>query len=97
MEVLGYERYAAQGGDWGHLIAAYMSIQDPHHCLGLHLNMVAIYEPKSWHIKLRIMWDIIFQKWRMTSEEREWWKEVEKMEESGMGYVMIQGTKPNTI
>ncbi len=36
---LGYERYLAQGGDWGAAITASIGVQDPEHCMGLHTNM----------------------------------------------------------
>jgi pimeloyl-ACP methyl ester carboxylesterase len=39
MARLGYDRYAAQGGDWGALITTCIGIQDPGHCAGIHLNM----------------------------------------------------------
>ena len=39
MQRLGYERYFAQGGDWGAAITAAIGVQDPDHCMGLHTNM----------------------------------------------------------
>ena len=38
-DVLGYERYAAQGGDWGALVASGMAMRHPESVVGLHLNM----------------------------------------------------------
>lgn len=42
METLGYKQYVAQGGDWGHLVAAHMAIIDAQRCLAIHLNMVPL-------------------------------------------------------
>ena len=39
MARLHYDRYAAQGGDWGAMITTCIGIQDPGHCAGIHLNM----------------------------------------------------------
>ena len=39
MARLGYDRYVAQGGDWGSIITSCLAAQDPTHCLGIHLNM----------------------------------------------------------
>ncbi|MGH0034090.1 MAG: epoxide hydrolase family protein [Myxococcota bacterium] len=39
MRALGYSRYVAQGGDWGSMVTTRIGIQDPEHCLGIHLNM----------------------------------------------------------
>ena len=40
MSRLGYDRYGAQGGDWGSMIAAQVGFVDPEHCAGIHINMV---------------------------------------------------------
>lgn len=39
-EVLGYERYGVQGGDWGMFIGARIAASQPDHVIGLHLNFV---------------------------------------------------------
>ncbi|HIF93788.1 MAG TPA: epoxide hydrolase [Myxococcales bacterium] len=39
MARLGYEKYVAQGGDWGSMVTTSLAAQDPEHCLGIHLNM----------------------------------------------------------
>ena len=40
MSRLGYDRYVAQGGDWGSMVTTSIGIQDPEHVIGIHLNMV---------------------------------------------------------
>ena len=39
---LGYDRYLAQGGDWGSAITTAIGRQDPEHCIGIHLNMITV-------------------------------------------------------
>ena len=39
MRRLGYQRYAAQGGDWGAAVTGSIGTQDPAGCIGIHLNM----------------------------------------------------------
>ncbi len=39
MQRLGYDRYAAQGGDWGALITDLMGVEAPPALLGIHTNM----------------------------------------------------------
>ncbi len=39
MDRLGYEKYVAQGGDWGAIIAQSMGQTEIEHCAALHLNM----------------------------------------------------------
>ena len=40
MARLGYDRYGAQGGDWGASVTTSIGEQDSEHVLGIHLNMV---------------------------------------------------------
>ncbi len=39
MQRIGYDRYLAQGGDWGAMVTTCMGMQDPEHCRAIHLNM----------------------------------------------------------
>src|SRR5688572_9989662 len=39
MERLGYQRYTAQGGDWGALIVDQMGVQEPQGLVGIHTNL----------------------------------------------------------
>ena len=47
MAELGYDRYGAQGGDWGSIVAANVADLDPEHVCGLHLNFIAVPPPKD--------------------------------------------------
>lgn len=40
MAGLGYDRYGAQGGDWGSGVSIAIGTRHPGRCLGIHLNMV---------------------------------------------------------
>ena len=42
MARLGYDKYFAQGGDWGSVVTSAIARQDAEHCLGIHLNMVVV-------------------------------------------------------
>ncbi len=39
MAALGYERYGAQGGDWGSAVTTAVGGLDGEHCIGIHTNM----------------------------------------------------------
>ena len=48
MERLGYQRYVAQGGDWGSLVTLAMAAGEPEGLTGVHVNMpVASPDPES--------------------------------------------------
>jgi pimeloyl-ACP methyl ester carboxylesterase len=39
MAKLGYDRYVAQGGDWGAMVTNQIGLRDTEHCACIHLNM----------------------------------------------------------
>jgi pimeloyl-ACP methyl ester carboxylesterase len=47
MARLGYDRYGAQGGDWGAIVTTQLGALDPDHVVGIHLNMVVPVPPRE--------------------------------------------------
>jgi pimeloyl-ACP methyl ester carboxylesterase len=47
MAALGYDRYGAQGGDYGAMVTTQLGLVDPEHVAGIHLNMVIAMRPKG--------------------------------------------------
>ena len=47
MARLGYDRYGAQGGDWGASVTTCIGQQDAEHVAGIHLNMVIAFPDRS--------------------------------------------------
>ncbi|HEY1163562.1 MAG TPA: epoxide hydrolase [Chitinophaga sp.] len=46
MKRLGYDRFVAQGGDWGAIVTDMMGVQAPDGLLGIHTNMAAAIPPE---------------------------------------------------
>ena len=46
-EVLGYDRYLAQGGDWGAFVTSCMALDQPGHVKAIHLNMLGLRPPEG--------------------------------------------------
>jgi Predicted hydrolases or acyltransferases (alpha/beta hydrolase superfamily) len=47
MDRLGYERYAAQGGDWGSMITSALGTGAPENLIGIHLTMPLAPRPRD--------------------------------------------------
>jgi epoxide hydrolase len=45
MRGLGYDRYFAQGGDWGAMVTSAIAVQDKGACAGIHVNMAVAAPP----------------------------------------------------
>jgi pimeloyl-ACP methyl ester carboxylesterase len=84
MTRLGYDRYLAQGGDWGSAVTTAIGIQNLGQCQGVHLNMVNAGAPKSAlenpseRDKLALAGAQYYQQW-------------------GAGYSKQQSTRPQTL
>jgi len=85
MRELGYERYYAQGGDWGGIITWTMGQQQPVGLLGIHLNM-AICSPEE-----------LMKLGELTEEEKFQVSRFPWYQEQEAGYAIEQGTKPQTV
>jgi pimeloyl-ACP methyl ester carboxylesterase len=46
MERLGYDRYVAQGGDWGAVVVDLMAVNEPEGLIGIHTNMPGVIPPE---------------------------------------------------
>jgi epoxide hydrolase len=47
MQRLGYDRYGAQGGDWGSAVTTSLGAQDAAHCAGIHITLAMGARPKA--------------------------------------------------
>ena len=87
MARLGYERYGAQGGDWGSMISQGLGIVDPEHCAGIHLNMIFAGPPAGVENPME----------GLTPQELANLAEAQRIQNEEMGYFRIQSTKPQTL
>lgn len=83
-EVLGYPRFAAQGGDWGAFVTSRLGYAHPERLIGIHLNLLAVRrDPKMVASP--------------TPEEAVFLRELEHFLKENTGYQWIQGTRPQTL
>ena len=82
--VLGYERFAAQGGDWGAFITSRLGAVHADKLIGIHLNLLAMRrDPKMLP--------------NPTPEEQRFISDLEHWLKEETGYQWIQGTRPQTL
>jgi microsomal epoxide hydrolase len=84
MARLGYDRYGAQGGDWGAMISARLAAIDPEHMVGLHSNMLLAFPEDASGIELTES-EIADLVW------------VGEFMKTGAAYQEIQGKNPQTL
>jgi epoxide hydrolase len=87
MQTLGYERYLAQGGDWGSPITQLTAISDPQHCRAIHLNLATAVPPKEVADPMALV----------KEHERPWLESNVRHQKQGTGYYSIQTTRPQTL
>ncbi|KAI0150010.1 alpha/beta-hydrolase [Hypoxylon sp. NC0597] len=97
MKGLGYEQYAAQGGDWGSSIARIIAILYPQSLRAIHLNMVAanpppVTAPMSF---LRFLFQHFLNLY--TPHEASGLRDAQSFQGSRDGYFQFQKQRPNTI
>ena len=83
MTRLGYDRYGAQGGDWGSSISRDLGIIAPGHLIGVHLNMLIPMRPTD--------------ETDLTETERARLARMRQFRATGDGYGAIQSTRPQTL
>jgi pimeloyl-ACP methyl ester carboxylesterase len=94
MLALGYDKYIAQGGDWGSMIVRIMGIDYPEHCVAVHVNMIVAGPPSIWRSPLQLLY---LPLWAIMQGEGSPFKRMMWWQKEEMGYLEIQGTKPQTL
>ena len=84
MRALGYDRYFAQGGDWGSAVTCAIGMHHAGHCAGIHVNMVTGAPPPD------LMNDL-------TDEEKLYLARFGWYQAKDDGYSTQQATRPQTI
>lgn len=86
MTSLGYDRYGAQGGDWGAIATTQMALIAPEQLIGIHLNMIIATPPDPANPLDGVQ-----------PEEMESLGSLQHFQDQETGYQRIQGTKPQTL
>ncbi|MDX2918406.1 MULTISPECIES: epoxide hydrolase family protein [Streptomyces] len=87
MNRLGYERYVAQGGDWGKVVSLELGLADPEHVAGVHLNMLVTFPPQDDTEAIGRLDESDLGKLAHSGE----------FADTGIGWQRIQATRPQTL
>lgn len=80
-DVLGYETYIAQGGDWGGAIASWLGYDHAKFCRAIHINILTMRHKDGPQTAEEIAWEAQFNKDQIIQD----------------GYRTQQATKPQTL
>jgi len=86
MARLGYDRYIAQGGDWGARISPALARLDPEHVAGLHVNGFVAF-PSGDPAEMAAL----------TEGDRMRLGGLQRWNEERSGYAQMQATRPQTL
>jgi pimeloyl-ACP methyl ester carboxylesterase len=84
MEILGYERFVAQGGDWGAAVTTAIGQLESPACQGIHLNMPFAFPGEA-------------ELAAATPEEQAAMARFAEYQRTGFAYAILQATRPQTI
>ncbi len=80
-KVLGYDRYLAQGGDWGALVTGFLGLDHPDHVRAIHLNMMGIRSQTPPQL----------------DDEKAWAARTAAAQQALGAYFQLQATKPQSL
>ena len=84
MSTLGYQKFGAQGGDWGSFITSVLGNRYPQRVAGIHLNLLPVRRDPA-----------MLQ--NPNAEEKAYLAQLNHFLKEETGYQWIQGTKPQTL
>jgi microsomal epoxide hydrolase len=80
-DVLGYDGYLAQGGDWGGAVSSWLGFDHAPACKAIHLNIMTMHHPAG----------------PQSPEEEAWAERFEREQAMENGYRTQQATRPQTL
>src|ERR1700742_2073554 len=84
-DVLGFSRFAAQGGDWGSAVTSRLGYAHAEKMIGIHINLWAAAGREASSFE------------NPTEEEKRYLVELAHWTREETGYQWIQGTRPQTL
>jgi pimeloyl-ACP methyl ester carboxylesterase len=99
MKRFGYDRFAAQGGDWGAIVTELMGANAPPELIGVHSNMPGILSPEISQA-LPVPGQLAPggpPPAGLSADEQHAFEQISTFYTSGAGYAVEMGTQPQTL
>jgi pimeloyl-ACP methyl ester carboxylesterase len=99
MQRLGYDRFVAQGGDWGAIVVDLMGANAPLELAGIHSNMPGIVSPEIARA-LPAPGQLVPggpPPAGLTADEQRAFEQISGVYTRGVGYAVEMGTQPQTL
>jgi pimeloyl-ACP methyl ester carboxylesterase len=93
MQRLGYDKYVAQGGDWGAMVTEFMGVHAPPGLIGIHTNMAGAVPPEI----TKALASGAPQPAGLSPEEQQAWDRLHFVYTKGIGYAFQMGLRPQTL
>jgi pimeloyl-ACP methyl ester carboxylesterase len=94
MERLGYDRYVAQGGDWGNAVTEQMALLAPPALVGIHTNMPATVPDDIARTLPPAKGP---RPTRLSADEKYAYDQLESFYKHGLAYSQEMGNRPQTL
>jgi pimeloyl-ACP methyl ester carboxylesterase len=92
MKRLGYNKFVAQGGDWGAIVTEFMAAQAAPELIGIHTNMAAAVPAE---IEKALATGVAPT--GLTPDEQAAWDRLDFFYKTGLGYAYQMGLRPQTL
>jgi pimeloyl-ACP methyl ester carboxylesterase len=93
MKRLGYERFVAQGGDWGNAVSEQMALQAPPELLAISTNMAATVPSEI----AKALAEGAPPPSTLSADERRAWDQLDFFYKKGLGYANEMALRPQTL
>lgn len=96
VDVLGYNKFVTQGGDWGSFITRSLAMQYPQHVKAYHCNFIPC-GPPAWYKAPLTMGRLILNPYLYTKREKQGLENLQYYMKEGNGYLKQQTTRPQSL